>query len=65
MRIGRALDGLTQTPIPPTARKLTGLEDLYRIRVGDYRVVYTVRHQVLVVLVVAIGHRREIYDRLP
>jgi mRNA interferase RelE/StbE len=35
-----------------------------RIRAGDYRIVYTVRHEVLIVLVVAVGHRREIYDRL-
>lgn len=65
VRIGRAIDGLAQTPVPQNARKLVGLEDLYRIRVGDYRVVYTIQHEVLLVLVVAVGHRREIYDRLP
>lgn len=64
VRIGRSIDALSRQPIPPTAKKLSGHEDLYRVRAGDYRIVYTVRHEVLIVLVVAIGHRREIYDRL-
>jgi len=63
-RIGRAIDGLSQQPIPPGAKKLAGHDDLYRVRVGDYRIIYTVHHQVLVILVVAIGHRKEIYNRL-
>jgi mRNA interferase RelE/StbE len=64
VRVGRAIDGLAQQPVPPRARKLAGHDDLYRVRVGDYRIVYTVQHEVLLVLVVAVGHRREIYDRL-
>jgi mRNA interferase RelE/StbE len=40
---------------------MAGEDDLWRIRVGSYRVVYTVRDDVLVVLVVKIGHRREVY----
>lgn len=42
-------------------KKLKGADNLYRFRVGDYRVVYTVRNTELVVLVIKIGHRREIY----
>jgi mRNA interferase RelE/StbE len=64
VRVGRAIDGLAQQPVPPGARKLAGHDDLYRVRVGDYRIVYTVQHRILLVLVVAVGHRREIYDRL-
>jgi mRNA interferase RelE/StbE len=64
-RIGRSVDALSRQPVPPGARKFSGHDDLYRIRAGDYRIVYTVRHEVLVVLVVAVGHRREIYNRLP
>ena len=64
-RIGRSIDALSRQPIPPTAKKLSGHHDLYRVRAGDYRIVYTVQHEALIVLVVAIGHRREIYDRLP
>ena len=41
--------------------KLQGESELYRVRVGDYRIVYQIQDAVLVVLVVQIGHRREIY----
>jgi mRNA interferase RelE/StbE len=43
-------------------RKLAAKEELYRIRVGDYRVVYEIRDRELVVLVVKVGHRREVYS---
>lgn len=59
-RILRSIDGLAGTPRPPGCKKLKGF-DAYRIRVGDYRVVYEIHDNVLVVLVVRIGHRREIY----
>jgi len=42
-------------------KKLAGDEALYRLRVGDYRVIYQVRDRVLVVLVVEVGHRRDVY----
>jgi mRNA interferase RelE/StbE len=41
--------------------KLAGGENLYRVRVGDYRIIYQIQDKVLVVLVVKIGHRREVY----
>ena len=41
--------------------KLQGEGELFRVRVGDYRIVYQIQNAVLVVLVVQIGHRREIY----
>ena len=59
------MDALSKQPVPPGAKKLAGHEALYRVRVGDYRIVYTVRHRVLIVFIVAIGHRKEIYDRIP
>jgi len=43
--------------------KLQGESELYRVRAGDYRIVYQIQDAVLVVLVVQIGHRREIYRR--
>ena len=43
--------------------KLVDGDGEWRVRTGDYRIVYEVRDAVLVVLVVAVGHRREIYDR--
>lgn len=59
--VREAIDSLSQQPRPLGCRKLRGSEDLWRIRVGDYRVIYQVLDRVLYVRVVAIGHRREIY----
>lgn len=60
-RIRRAIDALANDPFPPGVKKLRGPEGWYRIRVGDYRVVYDVEHHRLVVLVVRVAHRREAY----
>jgi mRNA interferase RelE/StbE len=53
---------LAQNPRPPAARALQGRPGL-RVRVGDYRVIYTVADDVLLVVVVTLGHRRNVYDR--
>ena len=60
-RITEAIEGLESNPRPHGVKKLEGADDLWRIRVGDYRIVYTIKDDRLVVLVVKIGHRREIY----
>ncbi|MFI5088454.1 MAG: type II toxin-antitoxin system RelE/ParE family toxin [Terriglobales bacterium] len=59
-RIQVAIDDLADNPLPPGVKKLQG-EDGYRIRVGDYRVIYEVEHVRLTILVIRIGHRREVY----
>jgi mRNA interferase RelE/StbE len=46
---------------PPGCVKLQGGDELYRVRVGDYRIIYQIQDTVLVVLVVQIGNRRDIY----
>jgi len=61
VRLLRAIDGLAYDPRPPGVKKLTGADDLYRVRVGDYRVVYQIHDDRLVVLVVRVGHRKDIY----
>jgi len=60
LRIQGAIALLAQDPRPPTARPLRGRPGL-RVRVGDYRIVYRIEDDVLLVVVVALGHRREIY----
>jgi mRNA interferase RelE/StbE len=60
-RLELKIDTLTQEPRPPGVIKLQGDEDLYRIRVGDYRIIYTIQDDILVVLVVTVGHRRDVY----
>lgn len=61
-RLQGAIALLAQDPRPPAARALQGRPG-FRIRVGDYRIVYTVADDALLVVVVALGHRREVYDR--
>ena len=61
-RIRQRIEGLRKNPRPPGCRKMTGLESTWRIRVGDYRVVYEILDKHLLVLVIKIGHRRDIYE---
>lgn len=53
---------LAEDPRPPGARALRGRPS-YRIRVGDYRVLYNINDDVLVIVVVTVGYRRDVYDR--
>ncbi len=63
-RLLSAIDRLAEDPRPLGCRKLTGVKDIYRIRVGRYRRVYRIRDEVLAVLVIDIGHRRDVYRRI-
>ena len=63
-RIGVKIDSLSENPRTPGVEKLSGKHDLYRVKVGNYRIVYTIYDDKLLVLVVEIGHRREIYQRM-
>lgn len=60
-RIRAALDLLADNPGPPNCVAMQGEDSVYRVRVGDYRIVYEVLDAVLLVHVVRIGHRREIH----
>ena len=60
-RIATHIDSLASNPFPAGSKKLQGESDLYRIRVGDYRVLYRVDGKRVTVLIVKIGHRREVY----
>jgi mRNA interferase RelE/StbE len=60
-RVAACIDGLAASPKPPGVVEVKGRPGVLRIRAGDYRILYEVRHEQLVVLVIEIGHRREIY----
>lgn len=60
-RIVTRLKTLQHNPRPQGVKKLTGEDDLYRIREGNYRIIYTIRDKELVVLVVKIGDRKDVY----
>ena len=57
-----SIEQLAEAPRPHGARKLTG-RDAWRVRVGDYRILYEIHDDQLVILVIRVGHRREIYRR--
>lgn len=61
-RIQGAIALLSEDPRPPSARPLKGRSAM-RVRVADYRIIYTIEDEVLLIVVVALGHRREIYRR--
>ena len=62
-RVVRKLDALRDTPRPAGCKKLKGYEDQWRVRVGDWRVVYVIDDAAKLVSVTRIAHRREVYER--
>jgi mRNA interferase RelE/StbE len=52
---------LAEDPFPKGHKKLKGLKDMYRIRVGDYRIIYTIHPQIITIEILKIGHRKDIY----
>jgi mRNA interferase RelE/StbE len=60
-RMHAAIELLADNPRPPQATQLVGGQGEWRVRVGDYRIVYEIHDTELVVLVLRLGHRREIY----
>ena len=63
-RIETAIAALADDPRPANASRLVGKTEYWRIRVGSYRVVYTIEDNRLVILVLTLGHRREVYRGL-
>lgn len=61
LRVLAAVNLLAANPRPPGVDSIKGQPGCFRIRVGDYRVIYEVKDAVLVVTVVRVGHRREVY----
>ncbi len=60
-RILQAVENLADNPYSLGSKKLIGSDSIYRIRVGDYRIVYNIRSSVLTIEIIKVGHRREIY----
>ena len=63
-QVGRKIDSLAANPRPRGVEKLAGAEDLYRVRAGDYRILYQIRDEVLTIAVVKVGNRRDVYRRI-
>ena len=62
-KILKAVELLSGNPYPVGVRKLVGSERTYRIREGNYRVLYTVSTSPMVVEIIRVGHRKDVYDR--
>jgi mRNA interferase RelE/StbE len=60
----KKIESLKESPHPTGYKLLHSEKKLYRIRSGDYRIIYQVRHENLLILIVKVGHRRNIYERL-
>ena len=61
IRILRAIRDLALEPRPPGVRKLQGYEDVFRIRVGNLRILYSVESQRLLIIVLKVGRRKDVY----
>ncbi len=65
VRIKKKIDGLgTGLPTPNTT-KMKGDNSFHKVRSGDYRIIYEIHDDRLIILVVKIGHRKDIYKKLP
>jgi mRNA interferase RelE/StbE len=64
LRVLRAIRPLATDPTPPGSRQLRGYDDVYRIRVGTFRVLYRVEGRRLLIIILKVGHRKEIYRSL-
>ncbi len=60
-RVLKKIASLSENPFPHGYTEMKGSQNYYRVKVSDYRIIYTVEHGELLILVVSIGHRREIY----
>jgi mRNA interferase RelE/StbE len=63
-RLRPKIDSLAGNPRPHSVETLAGKKDLHRIRVGDHRIVYQIRDEVLLVVLVKFRHRRDVYRKL-
>jgi mRNA interferase RelE/StbE len=61
IKILRRIESLSSDPRPPGVEKLTGQQDKYRLRQGNYRIVYSVQDKESSVWIVRIGHRKDVY----
>jgi mRNA interferase RelE/StbE len=63
-RIATRIDSLSENLLVPATTKMKGNNPFHRIRVGDYRIIYEIHEDKLVIMVLKIGHRKEVYRRL-
>lgn len=60
-RMARAMLALAEDPFPRGTRKLSGYDDVFRVRVGRYRILYSVSDAEVIIIILKIGHRKDVY----
>jgi mRNA interferase RelE/StbE len=60
-RIIKVIESLSKNPLPPRVRKITGSVNLYRLRIGDYRIIYEVNSNIKNVMIIYIRNRKDVY----
>jgi mRNA interferase RelE/StbE len=61
LRIVRVIRNLASDPRPRGARRLQGYDDVYRVRTGVYRIIYSIEDRRLLIIILKIGHRKDVY----
>lgn len=63
IKILQAVEKLANNPHPSGSKKLMGSESIYRIRVGNYRIIYNIQSSVVSIEIIKVGHRRDVYRK--
>ena len=63
-RIAKKIENLPEGPPEPAKTKMKGDNPFHRVRVGDYRIIYEIRNETFLILILKIGHRKEVYRNL-
>lgn len=63
-RVARKIDQIAETTPPKAETKMKGENPFHRVRVGNYRIIYEIQDDILLILILKIGHRRDVYRRL-
>ena len=63
LRIIQHVEKLAENPLPIGSRKLHGADHTYRLRVGNYRVIYSLYSEILTIEIIKVGHRKEVYRK--
>jgi mRNA interferase RelE/StbE len=63
-RILKAIEQLKSDPFPAGCKKLTGNDDFWRIRVGDYRIIYYAEGNTMIITITRVAHRKDVYGNL-
>ena len=61
IRVLRAIQALSKEPRPPGTRKLRGYADVFCVRIGTYRIIYSLEQDRLLIIILKVGHRRDVY----